>query len=235
MKRSRLRSHLQEQSMHSMLLAIGGIIAIIILLFLFGPQLLINFSLLVKKSSDANETTKKEVLYIAPPILNPMNEATNSAEIIISGYAQDKQEIRLYINGKQHKKTTVSKDNNFSFSDVKLEKGDNEIKAKVITDDKKESGYSEITTITYIADPPTLDISFPSDGQTISKDNRNITVRGKTNENVKVTINDFWAITKDDGSFSYTLSLADGENTIRIKAKDAAGNETIREIKVKVE
>lgn len=234
MARSRLRSHIQEQSIHSILLATGGIITIIVLLVIFGPQLLINFSLLVKKSSDANEPTTKVLSYIAPPVLNPINEATNSAEVIISGYAQEKQEIRFYVNGKQKEKTTVKKDNQFS-TRIKLEKGTNEIKAKAVLGKDKESDYSETTTIIYINEPPSIDISFPQDGQTFSKDNRNIIVRGKTNENVKVTVNDFWAITKDDGSFSYSLSIPDGEHIIRIKATDAAGNETTKEIKVKVE
>lgn len=235
MARSRLNKHLQEQSVRNLLLGIGGIVIIFIMLFIFGPDLLINFSLLVKKSSGTDDMKKQELTYVAPPVLNPMNEATKSATIIVSGYAGEKQEIRLYVNGKQAGKKQVDKDKQFSFSGVKLQKGTNEIKAKAVTDKDKESDYSEAVTITYIDEPPTLDISFPQDGQTISKDNRNIKLQGKTNEGVKVTVNDFWAISKDDGSFSYSLSLQDGENTIRIKATDAAGNETTKEIKVKVE
>jgi len=37
---------------------------------------------------------------------------------------------------------------------------------------------------------------------------------------------------KDDGSFTYNLRLNDGENTLTIIARDAAGNETKLERKV---
>lgn len=235
MARSRLNQHVQQQSIKNMLLAIMGIIVILALIISFGPQLLINFSLLVKKSSDANDIQKEELTYIAPPVLNTLPDATKESTIDVSGYAGEKQTIKLYVNGKTAGTKEVNKDKQFTFSKVKLEKGKNEIKAKAVTENDKESEYSSIATIAYIDQPPTIEVSFPQDGQTISKDNRAITIRGKSNEGVKVTVNDFWAITKDDGSFSYSLSLQDGDNTIHIKATDAAGNETTKEVKVKVE
>ena len=220
--------------MKSIALMIAGIIAILIFLFTIGPDLLIQFSLLMKKSSTANDLKKEELTYIAPPVLNSMNDATKSAEVIISGYAQDKQTIKLFVNGKIADKTTVKKNKQFTFSKVKLEKGNNEIKAKAVTQDDQESGYSQSITITYLADPPKLEISSPSDGQTIAKDQRLVTVRGTTDQNVKVTVNDFWAI-MDEGNFSYQISLSDGENTLKIVATDFANNQTTKEIKVKIE
>ncbi len=235
MARSRLSQHIQQQSIRNMLLAIGGMIVIIVLLFSFGPDLLINFSLLVKKSTDTNDVKKEELIYVAPPVLNTLPEATKEETIDVSGYAGEQQEVRLYINGKLIDKKEVDKDKQFTFSKVKLEKGNNEIKAKAVTHDEEESSYSEAVTVAYITEPPTIEIANPQDGQTISKDNKTITVKGKTNEGVKVTVNDFWAISRDDGLFSYTFTLQDGENTIKIKATDAAGNEITKEVKVKVE
>lgn len=218
-----------------MLLAIGGIVVIIVLLVMFGPQLLINFSLLVKNSSDATEVKKEELTYIAPPVLNTLPEATKESKIDITGYAGEKQTVKLYINGKAAGTKEVNKDKQFTFSQVELQKGSNEIKAKAVNENKKESDYSEIVTIAYLTEPPKLEIANPQDGQTISKDNRTITVKVESDEEAKVTVNDFWAINRDKGIFSYTITLQDGENTIRIKATDAAGNETTKEIKVKVE
>lgn len=235
MARSRLSHHIQQQSIRNMFLAICGIIAIFVLLFTFGPDLLINFSLLVKKSTNANEVNKQELTYVAPPVLNTLPDATKESTIDVNGYAEEKQTIKLYVNGKLKGKTEVKDNKKFTFSKVSLEKGNNEIKAKAITENEKESNYSSIAIVAYIAEPPTIEMVFPQDGQSISKDNRNITVKGKTNEGVKVTVNDFWAISGDDGLFSYTITLQDGDNTIRIKATDAAGNETTKEIKVKVE
>ncbi len=200
----------------------------------FGVNALVNFSLFFKHNSPNDvKSAKDDIAYIAPPVLNPMNEATKSAQIIVSGYAGDKQDIKLYVNGKFIDKTTVNKDKQFTFQNVPLEKGNNEIKAKALTDKDKESDYSQILNINYIDKAPSLDINYPQDGQTISKGDSPITVKGKTDPGVKVTINDFWAISNDDGSFSYSLSLHDGDNDIKIIATDDAGNQTTKEIKIK--
>jgi hypothetical protein len=122
-----------------MLLAVGGMIAIIVLLFTFGPDLLINFSLLVKKSTDGQEVAKEELTYIAPPVLNTLPDATKTPTIDVSGYAGDKQEVKLYVNGKAVGTKKINTDQQFTFSNVKLEKGKNEIKAKAVTEDEKES------------------------------------------------------------------------------------------------
>lgn len=192
---------------------------------------LINFSSFVKKSTNSKDLQKNNLTYVAPPVLNPMPEATKSATITISGYAQDKQIIKLYVNGKLVDKTDVNKDKQFIFSDVELDKGLNEIKAKAQTDDNKESDYSSSLTINYIDNPPLLEINSPQDGQSVPKEP--LKINGKTDPGVKITINDFWAITEDDGAFSYTLSLHDGDNNIKIIATDAAGNTTTKEITVK--
>lgn len=235
MARSRIQRHLQEQSLRNILLAIGGIIIVIVLMATVGVNLLINFSLFVKPNTTNDiKSAKDDVLYIAPPVINPINEATKSAQISVSGYAGDKQTVKLYVNGKFINKTTVNKDKQFTFQNVPLEKGNNEIKAKATTDKDKESDYSQVLNINYIDKAPTLDISFPQDGQTISKDNNPIKITGKTNSGVKVTVNDFWAISNDDGSFSYPLSLKDGDNTLKIVATDGAGNQTSKELKIKL-
>jgi bacillopeptidase F len=204
---------------------------LVILLMVFGMDLLVNFSLLVKKSTGA-DIKKDELSYVAPPVLNPTLDATKSATIILSGYAQDKQTVKLYVNGKFVDKKAVQKDKQFVFPSVELEKGSNEIKAKATTDDNKESNYSTPINVTYIDSPPALEVSFPQDGQTISKGDGPIKITGKSDVGIRITVNDFWAITEDDGSFSYSLSLHDGDNIIKIVALDAAGNQTTKEIKV---
>ena len=231
MARSHFRNHQQNQSIRNSLLGIFGIIVLIVVLFWFGPQLLITFSLLLNKS-DKQDITKntKGVNYVAPPILNPQPTATNSATITISGSVTSGKTVKLYINGKSDK-TTIKKDNSFTFSGVKLEKGGNEIKAKVFTKDDQESNYSETLLINYLDKAPALEITFPKDGDTI--DHNPITLSGKTDENVKITVNNFWAITNDDGTFSYQFNLQKGDNHIKIIANDEAGNTTEKELTIK--
>lgn len=233
MARSHLKRHLKEQSLRNSILAIGGMIVVIVLVIMFGMDFLIKFSLLVRHSSGSTTaSTKDDLAYIEPPIINPLSDATKSATITVDGDAGDKQTVKLYINDKLVDQTDVDKNKQFSFSNVSLDKGNNTIKVKAVTPDGKESDYSPVTQITYIDKPPSLDINSPHDGDTVSKDNP-LSITGKTDPNVKVTVNDFWAIVQDDGNFSYRYTVHDGDNDIKVVATDDAGNQTTKEFHVK--
>ncbi|WP_102400216.1 Ig-like domain-containing protein [Haloimpatiens massiliensis] len=77
--------------------------------------------------------------------------------------------------------------------------------------------------------PPALNISNPSNG--LITNNKTLTVRGTTNDEtsspvtVSIKLNgvDQGAVTVSSGSFSKALTLAEGSNTIEIKAVDSAG------------
>ena len=231
MARSHLRNHQIHQSIRNSFIGIVGIILIIAALFWFGPQLLIDFSLLVSKGNkESVQKTTKDVTYVAPPILNPQPSATNSATIIVTGSVTTGKKVKLFVNGKSDT-MDVKDDGSFSFQNVKLDKGKNEIKAKAVTDSGKESEYSSSISISYLDKAPSLEITSPHDGDTV--DQSPITVTGKTDANVHVTVNDFWAISKDDGTFSYRLNLQSGDNHIKVIATDEAGNTAEKDITVK--
>jgi uncharacterized protein YfaP (DUF2135 family) len=237
MNHSHLRKHLEKQSVRNLLMGIGGSIAIIILAFTFGPDLLINLSSMhVKKDSQTITTqeSNNNVNYIEPPTLDDPVEATNSASITIQGSSLPKQTIKLYINGKFIDKTNVKSDGNFSFPDISLEKGANEFTAKA-EENNKQSNYSSPVQVKYIDKAPDLEISNPQDGQTFAKGNNSIKVSGKTNSDAEVTVNGARAITNSDGSFSYLLTIHDGDNNIKFVSTDDAGNKAEKEIKIKVE
>jgi len=237
MNHSHLRKHLQKQSVKNLIMGIGGTIILLIVMFAYGPDLLIKLSLVFNKPSQDQTThiTADDSQYIEPPTIDPLTKATNSAAITIKGESVAHQTIKLYINGKFADKTTVNSQKQFAFYDITLDKGENEIQAKAETEGKKESDYSSSIKITYIDKAPSLDITFPPDGQTLSKGSSPIKITGKTDAGAKVTVNDFWAIMNDDGTFSYLYSLQDGDNTIKVTATDDANNKTEKEIKIKVE
>lgn len=231
MARSHLRTHQKNQSIRNSLIGIVGIILIIVALFWFGPQLLIDFSLLISKGNkESVQKTTKDVTYIAPPILNPQPSATNSATIMVTGSVTTGKKVKLFINGKSDT-TDVKHDGSFSFQSIKLDKGKNEIKAKAVTDSGKESEYSSSITISYFDKAPSLEITSPHDGDTV--DQNPITITGKTDADVHVTVNDFWAISNDNGTFSYRLNLQDGDNHIKVVATDDAENKAEKEITIK--
>lgn len=85
-------------------------------------------------------------------------------------------------------------------------------------------------TVTFIIDTvaPTLTVSSPSDNSITNK--ASCTVSGVTNDAtsspVTVTVNGKSVTVGTDGTFSTTITLTEGENTITVVATDAAGKAT---------
>lgn len=232
--RSRLKTNIQKQNTKTLIF----IVAILIVVVVFGMKFLVGYSVVLEKmrnNKDIDEQ-KQTVDYIAPPILNPQPSATKSEKIDISGYTQsDNLIIKLYINNSLVKKTKTKTDSTFVFENVVLFTGENNIQVKASDSSGKESDFSQAAKISLFNKAPLLEVNFPHDGQVFKKDESPIKINGKTDKGVKVTINDFWAISQDDGSFYYQYNLKDGDNTLKIVATDEAGNKTEKEIKFRVE
>jgi hypothetical protein len=178
--------------------------------------------------------SSNSITYIAPPILNQIENATNSASITVSGSSSVPHvTIELFVNGSQVDQTGLKSNNTFSFNTVSLQQGANDIKTMAQTNDGKQSGYSNDIQITYSNNPPSLTISSPSDGQTFSKDQSPVPISGKTNTGAQVTVNGAWAIVDDKGNFTYLYPLQSGDNDLKINAVDSAGNSTQKEIHIK--
>jgi hypothetical protein len=224
MARSRINRQLQEKSMHTIILSILGSIAIILLLIFFGVPAIIKLGSALSHSDTNIEAQTDATTFIAPPSIDPLFSATNSATITVSGSSTGSYTIRLY-NNDTFLEEMSSKDNGtFQFRNVHLKDGDNAL--KVIAKDtkkNKQSKDSEITHVLYSNKEPSLSIDYPSDGATF-KDNRSITVRGKTDINAQVKVNGFQAVMDSNGGYSYNLPLHDGGNDISVVATDMAGN-----------
>ncbi len=226
--RSRLSRKAVKRNEKTFLISIVGIIILLGFLVKFGIPLLFNMSLFVAniRGSSSEISKNKTKGFLAAPNFDPTFSATNSASVSLKGNALPKLTIKLYRNDELISDTASKDDGSFSFSDVRLSKGDNVFKAKAIDESKNESDFSPLQTISYKTDAPALSVDAPTDGQTFSKDQNDIKASGKTDQGVKVTVNDFWAIVDESGNFSYTLHLKNGDNQIKIVATDDAGNKT---------
>lgn len=86
------------------------------------------------------------------------------------------------------------------------------------------------TTVTFKVDtvPPTLNVTQPIDN--LVTNNATLTVVGVTNDAVSspvtLTVNGTNVTVESDGSFSTTVTLTEGENTITVIAVDSAGKST---------
>lgn len=233
--KSRLNATLEKRTKKNLYLSLFGIIVVLFLLIKFGIPTLINFSLFLANSKDAQLAAKSQTTQqiLLPPVLAQSFTATNSATISVNGTAAAKQKVELFVNNSLTDITDTKDDGTFSFPKVTLNDGQNtiETKAKV---DNKESDFSNVLSISYANKAPTVSIDAPSDGQTFSgSSQQDVVVRGKTNSSdIKVTVNGFWAIVDASGNYTYTLHLQGGGNQIKVVAQDAAGNQTEKDINV---
>jgi len=228
---SRRTRKLTQETKKRLLLNLIGIFVLIFLVFKFGIPLLINFALFLSSGKNQQSQSQQKISsFLQPPILNALYSATNSATITLNGTATLKTTVRLFADNNYIDAVQAKDDGSYVFKDVVLHDGQNTFTVKA-KNEKTQSDFSNPLVITYQAKAPNLTIDSPTDGQSFSKDDTSITVRGKTDPDVKVTVNDFWAITDDKGNYSYSLQLKNGDNQIKVDAIDSAGNKTEKVIK----
>ena len=233
---SRYRSNIKRKAIHNILLVAGGFIVLIVIIVAFGSTLLTNFSLFVEKSQGDNNVTNTDSQqndsYIPPPTLNTIPDATNKPQVDVTGFAQKNQNISLYVNNQLVDKTNTGSNNQFRFTLISLKTGQNTIKVKA-EENNKQSGFSNVDTISYLKNPPSLLINSPQDGQGVNKNTSpTIGIVGQTDAGAKVTVNGAWAIIDDQGKYNYLYTIHDGDNDIKVVATDNAGNQTTKEIHI---
>lgn len=229
--RSRLSRKLESKTKQSIILSFLGIIIVLGLIAKFGIPVLANVSFFLFEKKDTQDQSVKKSVFVSPPELDALPNATNSAKLVVSGTGQEKQEIALYINGEFEDKTEVKDDKKFIFDNILLKEGENLIQTKA-KEENQESDFSNSYTIILTKKAPTLTIDSPSDKQSFGKDDKQAMVKGKTDAGNKVTVNDLWAIVDNDGAYEYSLPLHGGENKIKVIATDPANNTTEKEITV---
>ena len=232
MNRSRLTKRQAKKSLVNLFWSILGIIAVIFLLVKFGIPLLVNFSLFIS-GSRANQESKNtnQTTFIPAPIFTTQDMATNSATTTIKGSTLAKNTVVVYVNGNIADKISAGEDGNFS-SEIALSRDENIVKAKAVNPEGKESEFSQNLIIVFKSTPPTLEVSSPSNNDSYSKDQNIAEVKGKTDPQVRVTINGLWAVIDEENNFSYNLMLKEGLNEIKIEAADRAGNKTEKKLSV---
>ena len=170
-----------------------------------------------KKVNPENLTTT-----IAPPVLNIPYEATNTAQINIQGYSSPNLKVKLFIDDEEIQTIDVSDDGSFTFQNIDLRIGTNNIYGKTLNEDK-ESLPSKTLKIIFDNEKPSLDISEPEDGKK-AQGERKIKFAGKTEIGAKVYINGNQIIVDKDGNFSSDQSLNDGDNDFTVRVVDGVLN-----------
>jgi len=231
MYKSRLGRFEEKKQRSRIAFAVIGSIGLLVFLWVFGLKILIAFSVFVDKLRGSGPKVEEQVI-LFPPEIDPLPEATNSAQTWITGRADPKLTLLLFVNDEESKKVTVEDDGTFRIEKITLKEGVNTISAKVTNEKNQASELSEIQKVTFKKSKPKLEVTSPNDGATIEGDKQYVDVMGKTDEGNTVTINDRFVVVSSNGSFTYTLNLNEGEQTYKLIAKDIAGNETALERKI---
>ncbi len=207
-------------------------VLLLIFIFTLGIPLLGKFADFLNVVFNKNNPTQTTLSQsaIQPPILDSLPDATNSARLSVTGFSASGGKIQIFDNDEKVGET-ASGGGHFKFDDLTLKDGINSLAVKVIADSGKASDFSPVKKVSYLHSEPALSVSTPSDGQTISGNNRT-RVSGKTDHDVQVYANGFLANTTVDGAFEVFVPLFVGENNIEVKAIDLAGNTKTVKIKV---
>lgn len=233
-RRSRLSQKTEKKSTQTLILSVLGIAVVLFLLFRYGIPLLSDASFLFGTITGGHKNdqakNQKNDNYVASPGLDQLPQATKEKNIKVTGTSLSGSKVQLYLNGNKDDEIDVDNDGSFEF-DVQLSEGENIIKTKAIKG-KNESEFSDSIAIVYKKEGANLNIDSPSDGAELSGVNP-IEVRGKTDVDSTVLVNDFQAIIDEKGNWSYFLTLKNGDNEIKVVTIDLAGNKTEKTIKVK--
>lgn len=242
MRRYRSRSHFKPYSIRRsekhtrnrlVFTVVLSAVLIYLLLFWIIPNLIGGLSLLNRFKGTPPAQNVVEDSKLAPPVLNIPYEATNTAQINIKGYAQSGTVVEIYLDDNLQTRVQTKEDGSFLAEGITLFLGTNSISGKTLDQEDHQSLSSKPIRIVYDNERPRLELESPADNLEV-KGERKLQVKGSTTpgEEITVTISGSRTIVNDDGTFTLTINLSDGENLILVVATDKAGNS--RELSAKV-
>lgn len=233
---SRRSRNLDKQSKKQFYISVVGIIVILFLFFRFGLAIIGDVASFVSGFGREEEIGKRPnaEIPLTPPLLDDLPEATDKQTLTISGTTSVSDgEVEIFVN-ERLKDTVILRNSNTFETELNLVEGENVIQVR-ITQDGRKGELSGEYRISYLKDKPKLEISSPSDLQTFKKEDQAITVKGTTQSENTVTVNDLVAIVDSSGTFSISINLVEGENQLKIAVQNPAGVKEEKTLTVKYE
>lgn len=202
------------------------------LVFYFGLPAVIKLAVFLGEiKSSSTPVESKDSTPPPPPQFFSLPEATNKKEINLEGYAEPQSSVEILVNLVSQKTVIADQDGKFSAT-IQLDSSKNEITATATDQANNKSQASETTSILYDNEPPSLEIAQPQTEETTSNKSPT-TISGKTEPETTLTINERIAILDQNGNFSYSFALSEGDNEVKIVAQDLAENKTEKTLKIK--
>lgn len=223
---SRLSRLEDRRNMRKAVLFGLGTVVLIGILALLGVPILVRMAIFLGDlKSSGRPVDKSDIIPPAPPQITIAYEATNSAQIDISGYSEPGAIIYLTDNGENVGNVVTTENGSFRFSDTTLKSGNNTFSAIAVDQAGNKSQLSENESVFYSNKPPELNVEVgtPTGGK--------VDIKGSTN-GTRLLVNDRLIILSAEGKFQTQLAVNSGENTLTFVATDRAGNQTKKEVKV---
>lgn len=233
-RRSRLMRQENRRMAKQTIIILLLTLALIIVFFTVGIPSLVQLAVnLGNSKADTPLSQQDDTIPPPAPFFDSIPEATSSAQIELSGMAESLSRITLYHNNRESAQTTTDNQGIFLFSQIDLDQGSNTFTATATDKAGNTSLISSQSIIFYSNTPPELTITQPQSGDRFSGPlEQVITIKGTTDNDVQVTLNERILVVTSDGSFSTTHQLNEGNNTLTFTATDRAGNQTQEEIEV---
>ena len=223
--KTRLQRKREKESAKQAFKYLFLIFLVLFLMVRFGLPGLIRLAAFISDIRSSGEPIEKQdQIAPRPPSLNQIPEATFSAEIDLSGFAESGTTTQLYVRGITVADSVANNEGEFEFLGVHLREGENEIYVTSKDDQGNVSDESISYTITVDNEPPMLSLETPSNGDKFFDNENPITVKGVTDEDAELRINGRFIKIKSDGLFETSLSLSEGDSEIEVIAVDEAGN-----------
>ncbi|WP_272916305.1 S8 family peptidase [Virgibacillus halodenitrificans] len=185
-------------------------------------------------ANEGNYMIRARVAYEAvdPVITTPEKDViTNEKDLTIKGTASPTTTVQLWNNGEEAGNSTVGEDGKFAIP-TELTEGVNEFQAISLLEGTPV-GESSKVKVTLDTKAPELTIVSPVDGEKTNKET--VTVEGTVDDPnlATVKVNGHKA-TVSDGKYSKRIILENGTNTIKVVAKDLAGNKAKNNVTIDV-
>lgn len=235
-KVSRLARKQEIRSLRKAVLFFLLTIILLLTLFFLGIPFLIKMAIFIGNIRSSYLPNEEEsTIPPPPPKFKQTFEATNSAIASLKGYAEPDSIIEINVGEIPQMKTTTKSDGSFTVESFTLTLGRNQITATATNKSGKTSAPSEPIIIEYDNTLPKLTILEPTNNSVFYGTNNRIVIKGETDENATITVNEKLVIVGPNGKFNHSIVLVLGENKIKILAVDKAGNQKEEELILRLE
>src|SRR3990172_2563629 len=199
---SRLERKREKESLRQAFKYLFLVFALLFVIIRFGLPALINLAAFLGNLRSSGQPIEQTDT-LAPPVprLNSLPTATNSAQLNIAGTSEAGTTVQLFLRGISAEETIADADGQFQFGNIHLREGENDIYTQARDQAGNSSAASPSQTISLDTEKPELTIDSPKNGDRFFDKDSPVTVSGKSEDGVDLTINGRFVLVKSDGSF----------------------------------